>query len=148
LSLQWTLTGSRDVEIEQHDLLHRMGYGRLDCAPYDELHASLRRLTNTKVAVFREGTPNHLVEPWQIIDESHRTTPSLTGEKSVITARLSRLWEESLASPTWQAVDMNNYSHLVGVARRHGLARVLYLYLASCRLYLIGDPPDGARDAG
>jgi hypothetical protein len=133
LSLQWTLTGSRDVEIEQRELLHRMGYGRLDCAPYDELHASLRRLTHTKVAVFRDGTPNHLVEPWQIIDETHRTEPHQTGERSLITARLSRLWEDALASAAWQAVDLNAYTHLVRVARRHGLARVLYLYLASWR---------------
>lgn len=133
LSLQWTLTGSRNVEIEQRDLLRRMGYACLESAPYDELHASLRRLSHTKVAVFREGTPNHQVEPWQIIDDSQRSAPGVPGSGSVITARISRLWEDALVSGTWQAVDLNAYSYLVRVARRNGLARILYLYLASWR---------------
>ncbi len=132
-SLLWTLTGSRNVEMEQHELLRCMGYGDLTNAPYDELHASIRRLTHTKIAIFQEHTPKHLVEPWQIIDDSQRTAPNKIGNATTITARLSRLWEEALNSSTWQAVDLNAYAHLVRVSRRNGLARVVYLFLASWR---------------
>jgi len=133
LALYRTRSGSRDIEIDQTDLLHAMGYDDLSMASYPAIRGSLRRMLNTKVAIYRSGQRYGDTDSWQIIDEAEVQAGHQLCRPSRLHARLGRIWDDALASDTWQAVDLNGYFLLARKLRREGLARVIYLYLSSWR---------------
>ena len=138
LSLSWTRTQNPAVEIEQRQLFKWMGYHDLTKAPYDELKCSLKRLENAQIAVFQEGSNPKSIAPFRLIDSVVvREGPREKGRPIVIHTTLNRVWEQALANSDWQAVDLIGYATLVRDHRMLGLARVLYLFLASWR------QPDG-----
>ena len=139
LSLSWTRTQSPMVEIEQRQLFKWMGYTDLTKAPYDELKCSLKRLENAQIAIYQEGSDPRHISPFRLIDGvSIREESRERGNPLVISTTLNRVWEAALAASDWQAVDLFGYARLVRDHRMIGLARVIYLYLASWR------KPDGS----
>ncbi len=139
LSLSWTRTQNPAVEVEQRQLFKWMGYDDLTLAPYDELKCSLKRLENSQIAIFQEGTDPRLINPFRLIDSVVlREEPREKGKPLVIHTTLNRVWEQALATSDWQAVDLIGYAKLVREHRMVGLARVIYLFLASWR------QPDGS----
>ena len=139
LSLSWTRTQNPLVEIEQRQLFKWMGYTDLAMAPYDELKCSLKRLENAQIAIFQEGSDPRDIQPFRLIDGvSVREDQRSRGSPIVITTTLNRVWEAALAASEWQAVDLLGYARLVRDHRMNGLARVIYLFLASWR------KPDGS----
>lgn len=139
LSLSWTRTQSPLVEIEQRQLFKWMGYTDLTKAPYDELKCSLKRLENTQIAIYQEGSDPRQIAPFRLIDGvSYREEQHSRGNPLIISTTLNRVWEAALAASDWQAVDLIGYARLVRDHRMIGLARVIYLYLASWR------KPDGS----
>lgn len=139
MSLSWTRTQNPAIEIEQRQLFKWMGYDNLSFAPYDELKCSLKRLENAQIAVFQEGSDPRGITPFRLIDSVVIREESRTrGTPTVIHTRLNRVWEQALATSDWQAIDLIGYAKLVREHRMVGLARVIYLYLASWR------QPDGS----
>jgi hypothetical protein len=139
LSLSWTRTQNPAVEIEQRQLFKWMGYDDLTCAPYDELKCSLKRLENSQIAVFQEGSDPRSITPFRLIDSVViREGAREKGKPIIIHTTLNRVWEQALATSDWQAIDLIGYAKLVREHRMVGLARVIYLYLASWR------QPDGS----
>ena len=139
LSLSWTRTQSPMVEIEQRQLFKWMGYTDLTKAPYDELKCSLKRLENTQIAIYQEGSDPRRISPFRLIDGvNFREEQRSRGSPLIISTTLNRVWEAALAASDWQAVDLIGYARLVRDHRMIGLARVIYLYLASWR------KPDGS----
>lgn len=138
LSLSWTRTQSPMVEIEQRQLFKWMGYSDLTKAPYDELKCSLKRMENSQIAIYQEGSDPARISPFRLIDGvSFREDIHSRGSPLIISTTLNRVWEAALAASDWQAVDIIGYARLVRDHRMIGLARVIYLYLASWR------KPDG-----
>ena len=138
LSLSWTRTQNPAVEVEQRQLFKWMGYDDLTLAPYDELKYSLKRLESTQIAIFQEGSDPRHITPFRLIDSVVvREEPREKGKPMVIHTTLNRVWEQALATSDWQAVDLIGYAKLVREHRMVGLARVIYLFLASWR------QPDG-----
>ena len=139
LSLSWTRTQNPAVEIEQRQLFKWMGYHDLASAPYDELKCSLKRLENAQIAVFQEGCDPRTITPFRLIDSVViREEPNEKGKPIVIHTTLNKVWEQALATSDWQAIDLIGYAKLVRDHRMVGLARVIYLFLASWR------QPDGS----
>ena len=139
LSLSWTRTQNPAVEVEQRQLFKWMGYDDLTLAPYDELKYSLKRLESTQIAIFQEGSDPRHITPFRLIDSVVvREEPREKGKPMVIHTTLNRVWEQALATSDWQAVDLIGYAKLVREHRMVGLARVIYLFLASWR------QPDGS----
>lgn len=139
LSLSWTRTQSPLVEIEQRQLFKWMGYTDLTKAPYDELKCSLKRLENAQIAIYQEGSDPRNISPFRLIDGvSFREEQRARGSPLIISTTLNRVWEAALAASEWQAVDLIGYARLVRDHRMIGLARVIYLFLASWR------KPDGS----
>ena len=134
LSFAWTITGDRHVEMRQKDILHLMGYEDLTQAPYNELRASIRRLAATKIAIYPKDLPENEIDWWQILEHNERFVIREQGQPVAFRATLSEGWEACLRGiADWQVVDLQCYAHLVRHHRRMGLARTLYLYLASWR---------------
>ena len=134
LSLSWTRTQNPAVEVEQRQLFKWMGYDDLTLAPYDELKYSLKRLESTQIAIFQEGSDPRHITPFRLIDSVVvREEPREKGKPMVIHTTLNRVWEQALATSDWQAVDLIGYAKLVREHRMVGLARVIYLFLASWR---------------
>jgi hypothetical protein len=131
LSYAWIRQGDH-IEIAQADLLRWMGYDDLLKAPYDELRASLERLTSTSIALWDGEQRAPGVMPFRIVEYASVEQGAHAGSR-VIKATVSRYWIESLKSGRWQEVDLDAYAHLTRSYRRNGLARVIYCYLTANR---------------
>ena len=131
LSYAWIRQGDH-IEIAQADLLRWMGYDDLLKAPYDELRASLERLTSTSIALWDGDHRPTGVMPFRIVEYASIEQGVHAGSR-VIKATMSRYWIESLKSGRWQEVDLDAYAHLTRSYRRNGLARVIYCFLTANR---------------
>ncbi len=131
LSYAWLRQGDH-IEIAQANLLRWMGYDDLLKAPYDELRASLERLTSTSVALWDGQERPTGTMPFRLVDYASIEPGAHPGAR-VIRATVNRFWLESLKAGRWQEVDLDAYAHLTRQYRRHGLARVIYCYLTANR---------------
>jgi hypothetical protein len=134
LSLAWMRSETRDVELEQREFFRLMGYHDLGNAPYTELRSSLRRLCNTSIVIYQAGSSARDSTTWKLVEWHGQEQMASAGSPVLIQASLSHLWEQTLSSlDEWQLVDLNAYAALARHDRRNGLARILYLFLASWR---------------
>ena len=133
LGLSWTRNQSPDVEIMQRQVFDWMGYDHLTREPYEELQASLDRMTATTLAIHRPGQSMGEVRPFKVLESASLVEVGGRGNPKIIHARMSDIWANALRNGGWQAIDLVPYSRLVREHRRIGLARVLYVYLASWR---------------
>lgn len=133
MSWAFTRTGRRTFEISQADLLRAMGHESLDTVSYAELTASYKRIQNTKIIVAEAGTDIKDAASWQIADHIGTNHERRDFAMTTVEVDLNRTWRDAITSHDWQAVDVDSYVHLARRYRKLGMARVIYLYLASWR---------------
>jgi hypothetical protein len=134
LSYHFTRYGRSLIEVDTRTVLTWMGYGQFDEAPYRELRASLQRMASTTISVSMKGAKIADYCPSRLV--ALHGTQGIGGAlpRGMIRASLSEDWRQSLGKG-FTLVDMHAYAHLCRVDRECGLARVLFLFLASLKDY-------------
>lgn len=138
LSYHFTRYGKPLVEVDQRTVLTWMGYQQFDEAPYRELRASLQRIASTTISVSMKGAKIAEYIPSRLVSLHNITEGGGHGGKGTIVASLTEEWRQSLGKG-FTLVDMHAYAHLCRVDRECGLARVLYLFLASVKDHQTGE---------
>lgn len=133
MSRAWTLRGTPYFECFQTELLAWMGITK--DAPYRGLKGSFDRLKRTAIAMYIEGTPLESISWFTVLERiEHARDHFSRGQPRTLQVSLSRDWTQALESLTdWTVLDLEIYAHLVRTQRRHGFARMLYLFLATRR---------------
>ena len=134
-SCEFTRSGSRFLECNQSDLLAWIGYD--ESVPHRDICGSLDRLHRTAIALYFEGEECQKSHWFTIFSEcSSRNDGRAQGCPTIIRAQLSESWLDAFRGlREWTVFDLACYAHLARANRRLGLARALYLYLASKRHY-------------